>query len=240
MRAPFEKQAIVFDEVGVSAGETLILDAVSFAIPPGAPTVLLGPNGAGKSTVLRLIAGLLSPARGRISWSGAEVPDRERLAIVFQTPVMMMRSAAANLRFAAAAAGIAHARRAARVEELLTLVGLADKAHRPARRLSGGERQRLAIARALAREPATLLLDEPTANLDPAATRMVEHLIAATAARGVKIILSTQDLAQARRLAGDIIFLHRGRMFEATAAERFFSNPETDAARRFLAGELLA
>lgn len=240
MRAPSENQAIVFDRVDFRAGETPILDAVSFAIAPGAPTVLLGPNGAGKSTVLRLIAGLIFPERGRISWGEADAPGRERIAVVFQNPVMMMRSAAANLRFAAAVAGVPRMRRAARVDELLALVGLADKARRPARGLSGGERQRLAIARALARDPATLLLDEPTANLDPAATKMVEHLIAATAARGVKIILATQDLAQARRLAGDIIFLHRGRMIEAGAAESFFQAPRTDAARRFVVGELLA
>ena len=240
MRAPSENQAIVFDRVDFRAGETPILDAVSFAISPGAPTVLLGPNGAGKSTVLRLIAGLIFPERGRISWGEADAPGRERIAVVFQNPVMMMRSAAANLRFAAAVAGVPRMRRAARVDELLALVGLADKARRPARGLSGGERQRLAIARALARDPATLLLDEPTANLDPAATKMVEHLIAATAARGVKIILTTQDLAQARRLAGDIIFLHRSRMIEAGAAESFFQAPRTDAARRFVVGELLA
>jgi tungstate transport system ATP-binding protein len=240
MRAPSENQAIVFDRVDFRAGETPILDAVSFAISPGAPTVLLGPNGAGKSTVLRLIAGLIFPERGRISWGEADAPGRERIAVVFQNPVMMMRSAAANLRFAAAVAGVPRMRRAARVDELLALVGLADKTRRPARGLSGGERQRLAIARALARDPATLLLDEPTANLDPAATKMVEHLIAATAARGVKIILATQDLAQARRLAGDIIFLHRGRMIEAGAAECFFQAPRTDAARRFVVGELLA
>lgn len=240
MRAPFENQAIMFDEVGFRAGETPILDAVSFAIAPGAPTVLLGPNGAGKSTVLRLIAGLIFPERGRISWGEAEAPGRERIAVVFQNPVMMMRSAAGNLRFAAAVAGVPRMRRAARVDELLALVGLSDKARRPARGLSGGERQRLAIARALARDPATLLLDEPTANLDPAATKMVEHLIAATAARGVKIILATQDLAQARRLAGDIIFLYRGRMIEAGAAESFFQAPRTDAARRFIDGDLLA
>ena len=191
MRAPSENQAIVFDRVDFRAGETPILDAVSFAIAPGAPTVLLGPNGAGKSTVLRLIAGLIFPERGRISWGEADAPGRERIAVVFQNPVMMMRSAAANLRFAAAVAGVPRMRRAARVDELLALVGLADKARRPARGLSGGERQRLAIARALARDPATLLLDEPTANLDPAATKMVEHLIAATAARGVKIIGAT-------------------------------------------------
>lgn len=240
MRAPSENQAIVFNRVDFRTGDTPILDAVSFAIAPGAPTVLLGPNGAGKSTVLRLIAGLIFPERGRISWGEADAPGRERIAVVFQNPVMMMRSAAANLRFAAAVAGVPRMRRAARVDELLALVGLADKARRPARGLSGGERQRLAIARALARDPATLLLDEPTANLDPAATKMVEHLIAATAARGVKIILTTQDLAQARRLAGDIIFLHRGRMIEAGAAESFFQAPRTDAARRFVVGELLA
>jgi tungstate transport system ATP-binding protein len=146
---------------------------------------------------------------------------------------------AANLRYAMEAAGVAHAERAARMPELLALVGLIGLGDRPARRLSGGEQQRLALARALAKDPQVLFLDEPTASLDPAATKSVEDLIRDVAARGIKVVMSTHDLGEARRLAGDIVLMHRGRILEASESTAFFSNPRTAEAARFVAGELL-
>jgi tungstate transport system ATP-binding protein len=126
-----------------------------------------------------------------------------------------------------------------RIRELLLRVGLADLADRPARRLSGGEQQRLALARALAREPEVLFLDEPTANLDPASTRAVEDIVAAVASSGVKIVMATHDLGQARRLAGDVVFLARGRVVEQTPADRFFTGSMTPEATAFLRGDLV-
>jgi tungstate transport system ATP-binding protein len=105
--------------------------------------------------------------------------------------------------------------------------------------LSGGEQQRLALARALAKEPQVLFLDEPTASLDPAATKAVEDVVRAVAARGIKVVMSTHDLGEARRLAGEVVLMHRGRVIECSPAEIFFSTPKTDEARRFAAGELL-
>ena len=122
---------------------------------------------------------------------------------------------------------------------LLDQVGLTALADRPARRLSGGEQQRLALARALARDPNILLLDEPTASLDPAQTKAVEDIIQRVAAGGVKIIMATHDLGEARRLAGDIVFLAKGRIVEHRAAGEFLSRPRSDEARRFVAGDLL-
>jgi tungstate transport system ATP-binding protein len=159
--------------------------------------------------------------------------------MVLQRPAMLRRSAAGNVRYALAAAGVPRAARTARCSELLATVGLAAVAERPARRLSGGEQQRLALARALAKEPEVLFLDEPTASLDPAATKAIEDLIVAVAARGIKVVLSTHDLAEARRLAGEIMLLHRGRVVETGPADTFFTAPRTEEARRFLAGELL-
>ncbi len=129
--------------------------------------------------------------------------------------------------------------RAARVGELLALVGLGGLGERPARKLSGGEQQRLALARALAKEPQVLFLDEPTASLDPAATKAVEDVIRTVTARGIKVVMSTHDLGEARRLAGEIVLMHRGRVVETADAHVFFSNPGTPEARRFVAGELL-
>jgi len=194
--------------------------------------VLLGPNGSGKSTLLRLPMGLVPPTSGRVSWGGREAPG-ERLAMVFQRPVMLRRSAAANVAYALPA------RDPARVQELLAKVGLASLADRPARKLSGGEQQRLALARALARDPEVLFLDEPTASLDPAATKAVEDIVRAVAASGVKIVMATHDIGQARRLAGDVIFLARGRLVERADAARFFHAPATSEAGAFLRGDLV-
>jgi tungstate transport system ATP-binding protein len=239
MRAPRSDLPILLDDVVVTARAVTILDHVSLTLQPGAPTVLIGPNGSGKTTLLRVAMGLLAPSQGAITWGGvADVPPLRR-AIVFQRPVMLRRSVAGNVRYAMKAAGLAAEHRDARLAELLTLVGLADLASRPARRLSGGEQQRLALARALARDPTVLFLDEPTASLDPAATKYVEDLVRAIAGRGIKVVMATHDLGEARRLAGEIVLMHRGRVIESTPAEQFFQGPKSQEARQFIAGELL-
>ena len=202
--------------------------------------MLIGPNGAGKTTLIRLAMGLLAPTAGASPGAAARTWPPAHRAIVFQRPAMLRRSAAANIRYA-----LARRRRAARrtprraSRELLALVGLAGLGERPARKLSGGEQQRLALARALAKDPQVLFLDEPTASLDPAATKAVEDVIRSVAARGIKVVMSTHDLGEARRLAGEIVLMHRGRVIERGAADAFFSTPRTQEARRFVAGELL-
>ncbi|MEQ9609977.1 MAG: ATP-binding cassette domain-containing protein, partial [Kiloniellaceae bacterium] len=160
-------------------------------------------------------------------------------AVVFQRPVVLRRSVAANLKHALATYGVPRGERAKRLEELLTLAGLQDLADRPARVLSGGEQQRLAMVRALAAEPDLLLLDEPTASLDPQATAAIETLIGRAAAKGVKIVMVTHDRGQAQRLADEILFLHRGRLSERSAADAFFSRPNSAAAQAYLEGRLL-
>ncbi len=201
--------------------------------------MLIGPNGSGKTTLLRVAMGLLPPSRGRVTWGGREHVPPTRRAILFQRPAMLRRSAGGNIRYALAAAGVPRNKRAARVDALLKEVGLAGLARRPARRLSGGEQQRFALARALALDPAVLFLDEPTASLDPAATKSIEDIVRSITARGVKVVMSTHDLGQARRLAGEIVFLHRGRLIEHSPAETFFAAPQSQEAHKFIAGELL-
>jgi tungstate transport system ATP-binding protein len=198
---------IRFDEVTIAVGAVTLLDRLSLTIAAGAPTVLIGPNGAGKSTVLRAAMGLLQPMSGRILREG-----EPRRAIVFQRPTMLRRTAEANVRYAMAGTD--------RTRELMALVGLEHAATRPARRLSGGEQQRLALARALARDPSILFLDEPTASLDPASTKAMEDVIRTVSRQGIKVVMSTHNLGEARRLAGD-------------------DAPATEEARRFVAGELL-
>jgi tungstate transport system ATP-binding protein len=239
MRAPTADLPLVFVEAGVLAGEVTILDGISLTLSGGAPTVLVGPNGAGKTTLLRAAMGLIRPTRGRVTWGGRDDAPPDRRAIMFQRPVMLRRSVEANIHYALAAANAPQTTRDERTHDLLAAVGLKHLAHRPARKLSGGEQQRLALARALARAPAVLFLDEPTASLDPYATKSIEDVIRDIARIGVKVVMSTHDLNQARRLAGDIVLLHRGRLIEHRPATEFFDNPQTGEARRFIAGELL-
>jgi tungstate transport system ATP-binding protein len=239
MRAPVASLPIRFDDVSFVVRGVTIIDRIDVVLAAGAPTVIIGPNGAGKTTLLRLAMGLIQPTAGRITWGGREDAPSDRRAIVFQRPVMLRRSVAANLRYALEAAGVPGAERDARMNELLALVGLAGLGDRPARRLSGGEQQRLALARALAKDPQVLFLDEPTASLDPASTKSVEDLIRDVAARGIKVVMSTHDLGEARRLAGDIVLMHRGRIVETSETTTFFNNPRTAEAARFVAGQLL-
>jgi tungstate transport system ATP-binding protein len=239
MRAPASDLPVVLEEASVAAGGVRILDAVSLELAAGAPTAVLGPNGAGKTTLLRLAMGLVAPSSGRVTWGGrADVPPTRR-AMVLQRPAMLRRSAGGNVRYALATSGTPRRERRRRAAELLAQVGLAELARRPARRLSGGEQQRLALARALARAPELLLLDEPTTGLDPAGAKTIEDLIAAVAAQGIKVVMATHDLGAARRLAGEVVLLHRGRLIERGAAAAFFAAPASEEARRFLAGELL-
>jgi tungstate transport system ATP-binding protein len=239
MRAPQTDLPLVCEDVSVLARDVVILDGVTLTFKAGAPTMLIGPNGSGKTTLLRVAMGLVAPSKGRVTWGGRSDVAPLRRAIVFQRPVMLRRSAVANVAYALAAAGVSRAERGARADELLKLVGLSTLADRPARRLSGGEQQRLALARALAKDPDIIFLDEPTASLDPAATKAMEDIIRNVAARGIKVVMSTHDLGEARRLGGDIVLLHRGRIVEAADTQIFFDNPRTAEARRFVAGELL-
>ncbi len=226
-------------QVGFSAGGTRILDGITARFEKGPVSVILGANGAGKSVLLRLCHGLLAPTQGRIAWdSGFRGDPRRRQAMVFQRPVMLRRSALANVAYGLALAGVDHVERSARARTMLERVGLAMLAERPARLLSGGEQQRLALARAWVLKPEVLFLDEPTANLDPSATRSVEAIVAAIAAEGTKVIMTTHDLGQARRLADEILFLHRGRLIERASKADFFAQPATHEAAAFLRGDL--
>jgi len=239
MHAPSTELPVLLDTVSVDRNGVAILSAVALAVNAGPPTVLIGPNGSGKTTVLRLLMGLITPNAGRITWAGRANTAGRRLALVSQRPVMLRRSAFGNVTYALAAAGVPWRQRGNRAAELLAQVGLAERAARPARKLSGGEQQRLALARALARDPEVLCLDEPTASLDPANTKATEEIITAIAASGVKVVMATHDLGQARRLAGDVVMLVGGRVCERAPAPRFFSSPATLQAAAFLRGDLV-
>ncbi len=232
---------VALDGVRYRADGATLLDQVTFRLRPGRLTTIMGANGAGKTLCLRLIQGLLRPDDGQITYATGPLNEagRRRIATVFQRPVLLRRSVIGNLRHALRVYGIPRGDRAEMLADLLHLADLTALAHRSARVLSAGEQQRLSIVRALAAEPDLLLLDEPTANLDPYATRLIETLIRAAEARGATVVLVTHDVGQARRLADDVIFLNRGRVLEQSPAQEFFDTPASDAAAAYLAGRLL-
>ena len=226
-------------DVTYRAGNAEIIRGISARIEAGPRSVILGPNGAGKSVLMRLCHGLLTPTGGRIVWHGAKNGDvRRRQAMVFQRPVMLRRSALANVMYGLKLAGKSRSECELRAMDVLEVVGLAQHAARPARVLSGGEQQRLALARAWALGPDVLFLDEPTANLDPASAHDIENIINAIHASGTKIVMTTHNLGQARRIGDEILFISNGRLMEHTPIDRFFGEPASAEAAAFIKGEL--
>lgn len=231
---PLEARGLRFESEG-----TRLLGEIDLLLESGAITVILGPNGAGKSLLLRLLHGLLVPSAGTVTWAGRPFDPgvRRRQAMVFQRPVLLRRTLRANLEYALRARGIARGETRERAARWLERAGLAALAERSARVLSVGEGQRLAVARALASEPELLFLDEATASLDPASTYAIETLAVDAHRAGTKIVLVTHDLGQAKRLGGEVIFLHRGRIEAQQSASDFFSEPASDAARAYIEGD---
>ena len=230
---------LVLRDVRFAVGGRNIIDGISAVITAGPATIILGANGAGKSVLMRMMHGLLQPTSGDISWHGQGAERLRRgQAMVFQRPVMLRRSALANIVYALELAHVPAAKRERQAMEALREVGLVEVAHRPARVLSGGEQQRLALARAWALHPELLFLDEPTANLDPGATREIENVIKAFDASGTKIVMSTHNLGQARRLGDEVLFIHQGRLVERVPVDAFFRQPAAAEAAAFIKGEL--
>jgi tungstate transport system ATP-binding protein len=230
---------LVVQDLTFNGNHGPIIKNVSLTITHPGVTVVMGPNGAGKSVLMRLLHGLIDPHAGSVSWcrelnSGL---TRQRQAMLFQRPVMLRRSVLANLKF------VLHQRQAAVDDEacmeLLAQVRLQGKAQHSARHLSGGEQQRLALARALALDPDVLFMDEPAASLDPSSTQTIESVVRDCTEQGAKVIFVTHDVAQARRVADEVVFLHHGEILEQSSALEFFNNPQSNEARQYLAGEIV-
>lgn len=214
-----------------------VLDGVDLTLTGEGITIVLGPNGAGKSVLLRTICGLLSPTGGAIDYGG-EPFDGMQVGMVFQHPMMLRSSVLENVTLGLRPRGIGRAERQACGIAMLERIGLADRMHDNARRLSGGEQQRLALGRVWLTRPRLLLLDEPTASLDPSAVEAVERIVREIRTEGAKIVMTTHNLGQATRLADDIVFLAEGKVREHTAVRGFFTHPASEEAKRFIEGEL--
>jgi tungstate transport system ATP-binding protein len=239
MKAPVRAPLITLHEAGVRYGEVVALECVDLVLARGERLVLVGANGSGKSTLLRLLHGL-APSSGRRSVHALHPEGRAwRAAMLFQRPFLLSLSVRTNLLVALWLNRVPARERDARCRAALERVGLASLARRGARELSGGQQQRLALARAWALEPDLLLLDEPTASLDPGAKREVEALIESFADEGMTLVMSTHNLGQAKRLAGRVAYLESGRLVADLPVDRFFGGDELPLqARQFLKGEL--
>ena len=213
----------------------VILSDLTFDLSSSGISAIMGPNGAGKSVLMKTIAGLRAPVAGAVELNAAL---SGRTAMVFQNPVLLRRTVEANIAHALSVRGVNRGERRDRTRALLEQGRLVELARRPARSLSGGEQQRLQIIRALALDPRLMLLDEPTASLDPHSTQAIESLLLACLATGIKIVLVTHDIGQARRLADEILFLDRGRLAELGPKTRL-DQPESVELEKFLNGQLV-
>jgi tungstate transport system ATP-binding protein len=207
---------------------------------------LVGPSGAGKSTLLRLLNFLEPPTTGRIRFLDVEFSARQqmplrlrrRVTTVFQRPILLNRTVQANVGYGLRLRSENAV--AKQVEQALDEVGLLDLAHQRARTLSGGEAQRVALARAIVLEPDVLLLDEPTANLDPYHVGLIEEIVQAlNRQRGTTLILVTHNVFQAKRLADRVALMLEGHIVEVTDVGRFFENPEDPRTAAFVRGEMV-
>ena len=218
-------------------GGRSVLAGVDLDINPEGITAIIGPNGAGKTVLLRVLAGLQAPDGGAIRWNGKGRPA-DGIAMVFQLPVLLRSSVRHNTGLGLRPFGLTRLEARRRTMQALERVGLAHRAEDSARLLSGGERQRLALARAWAMRPQLLLLDEPTAALDPSATEAVERIVREIRTDGTRILMTTHNLGQAMRISDDIVFLDGGRVIERAPSSRFFARPQSAEAKLFIQGEL--
>lgn len=218
----------------------VLIGPIDLTIAAQGFTILMGPNGAGKTTLLRLMHGLQRLSGGVLRWNRPMAEVRDRQAYVFQAPIMMRRSVVDNIAYPLMLHGMKKPQARERAAELACALGLGALLDRPAPVLSGGEKQKLSLARALIRNPEILFLDEPCANLDGRATREIETILCQAQANGTRIVMSTHNMGQARRLARDVVFMYGGMVHECADADTFFGNThKTPEATGFVNGDIV-
>ena len=228
---------IYIKDLSLILDERKILSSLNLSINSDDVTVIMGPNGAGKSILLKILNGILTPTSGCITWNNKKQfsDTLNTQAFVFQKPILLRRSVIANLDYMDSVLGY---KKKISKDSLLKIVQLKKQKNQPARMLSLGEQQRLSLVRSLMLRPNILLLDEPTANLDPASTKIIEDIILNLKMMGIKIIFVTHNILQAKRIADDIIFLNEGKMVEHLNKQEFFSNSKSIEVQNYLNGIL--
>lgn len=226
------KQFIEFKDVIVKSDGRIILDISHAVIPADRICACIGPNGAGKTTFLKLIDGLIKPDSGTVNHSSGPIKSS---LVLHHTP-MIKASARTNMSMVTdsdpSISSIA-------IDAVMEQIGLSHLANSPAHKLSAGERQKLCLGRVILQKPNLILLDEPTANLDPNTTEQVEEIIRQFKCQGSDVIFTSHQLAQVQRIAEYIIFIDQGQIKEKGPVGPFFANPQTQAAKRYLHQELL-
>ena len=224
---------LTMTRVSVRFGAVLALRDCTLQVQPGERVALIGANGSGKSTLLRTLHGLVQPTSGHFEKDAAL-----RQAMVHQRPYLLRASVQSNVALGLWLRGVPWAQAKAQALQALARVRLAEQAARPAKTLSGGQQQRVALARAWAVQPQVLMLDEPTASLDPSAKREVEHLMEEFSSTGMTLIFSSHNLGQVKRLASRVIYLEHGEVVTDRPVHDFFNAALPEAAALFLKGEL--
>ena len=222
------------------------LKHVNIRIERGEVFALIGPTGAGKTTLLRLIDLIDTPTMGKVFIDGADMTTsekerletRRRMAFVLQKPVVFNISVYDNIAYGLRWRGMKKAEMRERMGRVLEVVGLTEYQQRDARTLSGGEMQRVAIARAIATSPEVLLLDEPTANLDPISASKIEELIAEVIKREtITVVMATHDMSQGQRLADKICVLVNGEILQTGGSRDVFASPRNREVAEFVGME---
>ena len=225
--------------VEINIKDKRLLGPINLLLQQKGISVVLGANGSGKTTLLESIHGLRNLSKGEINWSIPNNLAAKEQSFVFQTPIMLRRSVLENLMYPLRVRQFS--KPYANKEAMLWIkkIGLEKKVNQQAPLLSGGEMQAVAVARALITKPKMLFLDEPTASLDGLAKKTIEDILILAAKNDTKIIMSTHDLGQAKRLADDIIYLHKGLLESHCSKNEFLNSPPSEAAKQFLAGDII-
>ena len=231
---PLKDTQITIRDLSFNVEGKALLQNTSLSLSGEGITVLLGANGAGKTIFLKLLAGLLTPCSGTIT-SNKKTLAIKTCSFVSQEPVILRRTVLKNMLFVLQRITPEESTLA---KELLRMMGLNNKENQNALTLSAGERQRLCLARAIITNPEILLLDEPTANIEPNSTTLIEKYLIQKVRSFRKIFFVTHDINQARRLADEIVFIDTGRVIEHSSSETFFKNPKTKEARKYISGKI--
>ena len=231
---------LIAENISYEVKNKKLIRDVNLEINSTGSTIILGHNGSGKSLLLKLLHGVITPNSGKVTWNN-NTPSTQQYwrTYLLQTPTFFKQTVQYNIEFVLRIAGIPANEHESRCQQALNICGLANMNQRNTHSLSGGELQKLSLARAWVLEPNVVLLDEPTVALDPPSVIGFEKIIHQFKQSNTKVIMTTHDLAQAKRLADEIVFIDAGKVIEQSPAKKFFLGPQSIQAQNFISGNLI-